>query len=77
MKYDFYCEEHGVFEINQSMKETTSFCSCPICGKESKKVILSVPVHFKGGDWAGKKPVRVIDPKDTDWVKRRQKEKMY
>ena len=76
MKYDFECPEHGVFEINQSMKETTPTHPCPECGQECKKVIMVVPIHFRGGDWASKKP-KVIDPKDRDWVKRRQKEKQF
>lgn len=37
MKYDFKCEDHGVFEIDQKMSETTKTHPCPDCGKESPK----------------------------------------
>lgn len=39
MRYDFKCEEHGIFEIEQRMSETTKTYSCPECGAECPKHI--------------------------------------
>lgn len=39
MKYDFNCPEHGLFEVDQKMSETTKTHECPECGAESPKHI--------------------------------------
>jgi len=58
MKYDFRCDEHGVFEVVQSMKDTTKTYPCPECNVEALKFIGSTsPVHFSGGGWPSKKPI--------------------
>jgi len=44
MRYDFRCEEHGVFEEKQSLEQHTEIFDCPTCGAECKQVILSAPL---------------------------------
>lgn len=39
MRYDFNCPEHGLFEVEQRMSETTRTHACPQCGAESPKHI--------------------------------------
>lgn len=39
MRYDFNCPEHGIFEVEQRMSETTRTHACPHCGAESPKHI--------------------------------------
>lgn len=78
MKYVFKCLSCGSFEVEQRITETTCTHPCPTCGHESFKVIQLSPVHFAGGDWASKGPVRKIkDPIGRDWQERRNKEKMF
>lgn len=39
MKYDFKCEEHGLFEVEQRISETTKTHKCPHCEAECPKYI--------------------------------------
>ncbi len=39
MTYTFKCEEHGEFEVEQTMKDTTKTYNCPECDTECNKVI--------------------------------------
>lgn len=73
MKYDFRCEEHGVFEINQRITETTKTTACPTCGAECPKHIGVV--NFICPPAAGYKPFKIKDPTKTDWVKEEQKKR--
>lgn len=41
MRYDFKCAEHGIFEVEQRITETTKTHPCPECGAEC-------PKHFSG-----------------------------
>jgi len=43
MRYDYRCEEHGLFEAKQSLEQHTGIYDCPTCGAECKQVILSAP----------------------------------
>jgi len=74
-RYDYKCEEHGFFEVECKMSETTPTHPCPVCGKESPKMIISAPpIGFKGAGWTSQKP-KTIDTSDRDWIKRHQKER--
>jgi putative FmdB family regulatory protein len=47
-RYDYRCMECGhEFEIKQSFSDEP-VALCPLCGVESRRVIHSVPVVFKG-----------------------------
>lgn len=43
MRYDFRCDEHGVFEIQQSLADHTGVYNCPTCAQTSRQVILNAP----------------------------------
>lgn len=46
--YEYECEDCGIFEIKQSIKED-SLINCPKCHKNGLKRILSIcSSHFKG-----------------------------
>ena len=42
MRYDYKCEEHGYFELNQPVADHARG-DCPTCGKSCKQVIRSAP----------------------------------
>ena len=47
-RYDYRCSDHGhEFEIKQSFSDE-AIATCPTCGSDSRRVIHSVPVMFKG-----------------------------
>ena len=47
-RYDYRCSDCGhEFEIRQSFSDEP-VAACPLCGVESRRVIHSVPVVFKG-----------------------------
>ena len=47
-RYDYRCSDCGhEFEIKQSFSDEP-VALCPLCGVESRRVIHSVPVVFKG-----------------------------
>ena len=47
-KYDYRCSDCGhEFEVKQSFSDEP-VALCPLCGVESRRVIHSVPVVFKG-----------------------------
>lgn len=47
-RYDYRCTDCGhEFEIKQSFSDEP-VAGCPLCGVESRRVIHSVPVVFKG-----------------------------
>ena len=47
-RYDYRCSDCGhEFEIKQSFSDEP-VAACPLCGVESRRVIHSVPVVFKG-----------------------------
>ena len=47
-RYDYRCTECGhEFEVKQSFSDEP-VAACPLCGVESRRVIHSVPVVFKG-----------------------------
>ena len=47
-RYDYRCSDCGhEFEIKQSFSDEP-VAGCPLCGVESRRVIHSVPVVFKG-----------------------------
>jgi putative FmdB family regulatory protein len=41
-RYDYKCEEHGYFELKQSMKDHARG-DCPTCGSECKQVVRTAP----------------------------------
>lgn len=61
MKYVFKCNEHGEFEVDQKMSETTKTHSCPTCSKESNKVFLAPNVVVKNPSY---RKMRVVKTKD-------------
>ena len=47
-RYDYRCTDCGhEFEVKQSFSDEP-VAACPLCGVESRRVIHSVPVVFKG-----------------------------
>lgn len=47
-RYDYRCSDCGhEFEIKQSFSDEP-VAACPLCGVDSRRVIHSVPVVFKG-----------------------------
>ena len=47
-RYDYRCTDCGhEFEVKQSFSDEP-VAGCPLCGVESRRVIHSVPVVFKG-----------------------------
>ena len=50
MRYDFLCEEHGVFEEFLTMKEKHE-AICPVCKTKARRLFNSVPhtVDFTSG----------------------------
>ena len=52
MIYYFKCVTDGKFEISMSMREDSSHCECPICGKECERdydnINVNVATCFNG-----------------------------
>lgn len=48
-RYDFECEDHGVFEHVCGMAEVEETAPCPTCGEAGRR-LFEVPaaIHFKG-----------------------------
>lgn len=53
MIYVFRCSEHGDFEVNQKISETTKTHQCPHCSNQCDKVLQ--PSNFKCAKAAGYK----------------------
>ena len=57
------------FELKQSFQSET-VAPCPICKKKAQRVILSVPVVFKGSGWYvndyGKQKMPTVTPAAKD-----------
>lgn len=54
--YEYECVEHGIFEVQQSIKDEP-LVYCPICLKENKqttikKLISLSSFSLQGGGWA-------------------------
>lgn len=46
--YEFRCDgDKTMIEIQQGFHDGT-IPSCPLCGKDMKKIFSATPVHFKG-----------------------------
>ena len=41
--YSYHCPDHGHFEASRPMSESAAPHACPICGAESRRVIVSAP----------------------------------
>lgn len=41
--YSYHCAEHGHFEAMRPMSEYDAPHACPVCGAESRRVMVSAP----------------------------------
>lgn len=41
--YEYWCDEHGVFEATQSISAYKQPSACPICGAAAARVLLTAP----------------------------------
>ncbi len=47
MRYDFNCEEHGTFEVEQPMLSSHE-ADCPCCGAEGQRLYSPLEVIWGG-----------------------------
>lgn len=50
MIYQFRCQEHGLFEVSQSMQEEHK-ARCPTCNREAQRIYLPIIFYFPNCLW--------------------------
>lgn len=52
--YEHGCPEHGTFEEERPMAQSSRKAKCPQCGKPAPRVMSSsIAVSYKGEGWSG------------------------
>lgn len=41
--YEFYCRDHGIFEVVRKMADAGEPADCPVCHTRSQRLFASVP----------------------------------
>ncbi len=68
--YDYECTNKHRFELKQSFS-SLPVATCPVCEASAKRLILNVPVHFKGSgfyvnDYGRKDPAAAAEKKEAE-----------
>lgn len=68
MNYEFFCKEHGMFEISRLMSDSANPAPCPQCGKVGMRVFSSPAIRVVRKErlqFGYGSPGRILTKKET------------